>query len=384
MTVLKSHSRMIIWMLHVTIEKTNKYKHMKHLTFLFLLFTGFIFGQTFDTTYSEKIEKAQEIANQFLSDKKIPGMSISASVNGKLIWSEGFGYANIDTKQKVLPSVTQFRIASISKSLTAAALAKLVDDDKLDFDESIYTYIPNFPKKTYDFTVRQVGGHIAGIRHYNGNEFILNKKMSIVEGLDIFKDSPLKFKPGSDYSYSTYGWNLLSVVVQNASGIEFNTYMKETIFDPLKMGNTTLGLSDADMPNRTQFYIKTNSGDIKLGVPVSNEFKAAGGGFIATSEDLVKFGNEIINPMILSKASIKELVTPLYTDDGKSTAYGIGFGVANTKKGTLQYSHSGGGMGATTFLMMYPEEQIVISIVTNLSQVPIRQLTTKLEDVFID
>jgi len=357
---------------------------MNKLTFLFLLLTGLTFSQTIDNTYSEKIEKAQDIANEFLKDKHIPGMSISATVNGKLIWSEGFGYSNIETKQKVSPSETQFRIASISKSITAAALAKLVDDKKLDFDGSIYTHVPNFPKKKYDFSIRQVGGHIAGVRHYNGNEFILNKKMTIVEGLDIFKDSPLKFKPGSDYSYSTYGWNLLSVVVQNASGVEFNKYMTETIFSPLKMDNTELGLSDTEMPNRTQFYIKTNSDKIKLGVPVSNEHKVAGGGFIATSEDLVKFGNEIINPTILSKASVKELVTPLYTDDGKSTEYGIGFGVVKTKNDTPRYSHSGGGMGATTFLMMYPKENIVISIVTNLSQVPIRQLTAKLENVFID
>lgn len=357
---------------------------MRKLTLLLLLFTGFIFGQTFDQTYTKKIVEAQEIANQFLNDKLIPGMSISISQNGELIWSEGFGYSNIETKKKVNPSVTQFRIASISKSLTAAALAKLFDDGKLDFDESIYTYIPDFPKKKYDFTIRQVGGHIAGIRHYNGNEFILNKKMSIVEGLDIFKDSPLKFKPGSDYSYSTYGWNLLSVVVQNASGVEFNKYMREAIFNPLKMNDTELGLSDVYMPNRTQFYIKTNSGDIKLGVPVSNEHKVAGGGFIATSEDLVKFGNEIINPTLLSKNSVKELVTPLYTNDGKSTEYGIGFGVVKTKNDTPRYSHSGGGMGATTFLMMYPDKNIVISIVTNLSQVPIRELTAKLEDVFIN
>lgn len=149
---------------------------MKNLALLLFLFTGLAFSQTIDKSYSDKIEKAQEIANEFLKSKQIPGMSISASKNGELIWSEGFGYSNVKTKQKVSPSVTQFRIASISKSLCAAALAKLVDDGKLDFDSSIYKYIPDFPKKKYDFTVRQVGGHIAGVRHYKGNEFILNKK----------------------------------------------------------------------------------------------------------------------------------------------------------------------------------------------------------------
>lgn len=359
-------------------------KRISIILFAFLLFNS---CKSTDLVTQQKITTARVIAQEFLEFEKIPGMSISVSQNDKLIWSEGFGYSNIESKKIVSPKTTQFRIASISKSLTAVALAKLMEDGKLDFDESIYTYVPDFPKKKYAFSVRQVGGHISGIRHYdysnNEKELFNIKKMSIVEGLDIFKNDSLLFEPGSQYSYSTYGWNLLSVVVQNASGVEFNTYMKETIFNPLKMKSTTIGLVDKEMPNRTQFYIKDND-EVIIGPKVSNEFKAAGGGFIATSEDLVKFGNEIINPTIISKALVKELVTPLHTDDGKSTEYGIGFGVVKTKNGTPRYSHSGGGIGSTTFLMIYPEENIVISIVTNLSQVPIRELVAKLEDMFID
>ena len=358
-------------------------KFNKIIVILFVLNMSFCFGQS-DSLLKEKIQEAQKITQEFLEKEQIPGMSISVSKNGNLIWSEGFGFSNLEKQTKVSPSTTQFRIASISKSITAAGLAKLVDDGKLKFDESIYTYIPDFPKKKYDFTIRQVAGHIAGIRHYNGNEFISNKKMSIVEGLDIFKNSPLKFQPGAKFSYSTYGWNLLSVVIQNASGADFNKYMKVSIFGPLQMHNITLGLSDAAMSNRTEFYIKTNSNTIKLAPHVSNEHKVAGGGFISTSEDLVIFGNEIISPKLLSNASVQELIKPLTTNSGKSTNYGIGFGVDETKNGTPKYSHSGGGMGATTFLLIFPEENIVIAIITNLSQVPIRNLTGALENVFID
>ena len=358
-------------------------KFNKIIVILFLLNLSFCFGQSY-SSLKEKIQEAQKITQEFLEKEQIPGMSISVTKNGNLIWSEGFGYSNLGKQIKVSPNSTQFRIASISKSITAAGLAKLVDDGKLTFDESIYTYIPDFPKKEFDFSIRQVAGHIAGIRHYNGNEFILNKKMSIVKGLDIFKNSPLKFHPGTKYSYSTYGWNLLSVVIQNASGVDFNQYMKASIFNPLKMYNTTLGLSDAIMPNRTEFYIKTNSNIIKLAPKVSNEHKVAGGGFISTSEDLVKFGNEIISPKLLSNTSVQELIKPLRTTDGKSTDYGIGFGVDKTKKNTPKYSHSGGGMGATTFLLIFPVENIVIAIITNLSQIPIRNLTSDLENIFID
>lgn len=357
---------------------------MKKLVLFLFIISSISCKQAPEKSYTEQIEKANTIAKDFLQEETIPGMAISVSKGGDLIWSKGFGYANLETKKEVLPDKTQFRIASISKSICAAGLAKLADDGKLDFDASIYTYVPDFPKKEYDFSVRQVGGHIAGIRHYNGNEFIMNEKMSIVEGLNIFKDAPLKFKPGSEYSYSTYGWNLLSVVVQNVSGIEYNKYMQDTFFDPLQMKSTTVGLSDQDMPNRTQFYRKTNAGTIVLGPPVSNEHKVAGGGYIATSEDLVKFGNEIISPTILSETSVNELVTSLATDDGELTDYGVGFGVVTTKNDTPRYSHSGGGVGATTFLLMYPQEDTVIAIVTNLSGVPIRDLVSKLEDVFIN
>jgi len=351
--------------------------------FLYLLFIGLLnvtFSQTNEKHVStNKINGVKKIAQEFLESESIPGMAISISSNGEMIFSSGFGYSNLETKQPVISNSTQFRIASISKSLTAVGLAKLMDAGKLELDESIYIYIPDFPKKKYDFTVRQVSGHIAGVRHYNGNEFILNKKMSIVEGLDIFKDSPLKFQPGTQYSYSTYGWNLLSVVIQNASDTEFNKYMKEQIFDPLNMHNTTLDLSDQPMPNRTLFYRKTNAGDIVLGLEVSNEHKVAGGGFVSTSEDLIKFGNEIINPKMISKESIKEILKPQKLTNGESTNYGVGFGIDQSVNGTPKYSHSGGGIGTTSLLLMYPEEGVVISLLTNRSQLPIREFGDALE-----
>ncbi len=113
-------------------------------------------------------------------------------------------------------------------------MAQLVDDEKLEFNASLYDYVPNFPKKKYDFTIKQIAGHTAGIRHYKGIEFLMNKKMSIVDGLDIFKNDPLLFEPGTNFKYSTYGWNLLSVVVQNASGKDYIEYMKRSRFFSFK------------------------------------------------------------------------------------------------------------------------------------------------------
>lgn len=356
-------------------------KKIYRLTFIVFVF---IFTNGFSQNKHQKqIEKANILASRFLNSQKIPGMAISVSENNKLIWSQGFGYADIKNKKKVISDSTLFRIASISKTLTAFALAKLVDDNKMEFDASLYTYVPNFPKKKYDFTIKQLGAQLAGIRHYKKREFSLNKNMDIVEGLTIFKDSPLLFKPGERYAYSTYGYNLLSVAMQNASGIDFTTYMNETIFNPLKMENTHLDSFDKTYKNTTKFYIKRKE-KIKIGAKVNNEYKAAGGGFLSTSEDLILFGNQFIYPTIISENSLKELVTPLKPVLGKSNNYGIGIKIAKTKKNTLKYSHSGGGIGATTHLLIYPEKEVVISILTNLSGVKMAKFIRDLELVFVD
>ena len=169
---------------------------MKKITFIFaVLISALCYTQEVLVQNSTQIDKAREIASTFLTSQHIPGMSISVSKNNELIWSEGFGYSDIATKTKVDPSKTQFRLASISKPITAVGLAILADRNQLNFDESLYTYMPNYPKKEYDYSIRQIGGHLAGIRHYKGQEFISNKKMSIKEGLGIFKNDPLIHPP---------------------------------------------------------------------------------------------------------------------------------------------------------------------------------------------
>lgn len=194
---------------------------------------------------SHKIHQARQLIQQFMLNENVPGVAVSVAKNQRLIWSEGFGFSNLQDGVPVRVSKTKFRIGSISKPLTAFAMGILVEEKRLDLDASIYAYVPTFPKKRYDFSVRQTAGHTAGIRHYRGREFLLNNKMSIVEGLDIFKQDPLKFEPGSDYSYNSYGWNLLSVVVQNASRTEFNQFMQNKVFLPLNMQAT-----EVDVPER--------------------------------------------------------------------------------------------------------------------------------------
>ncbi|SFD21160.1 serine hydrolase domain-containing protein [Algibacter pectinivorans] len=351
------------------------------LASLLFFFTSVGFNSAEHGTSSDyRIKTAKKRAKQFMRQQGIPGMSISVSQHGKLIWSEGFGYAKRKPKVKVDPNKTLFRIASISKSITALALAHLVDKNQIDLNKSIYSYLPNYPKKAYDFNIKELGGHLAGIRHYKGNEFLWNKKTSITEGVNIFKNDSLLFEPSTQFSYNTFGYVLLSEIMQKAARTDFNELVTQTVFSPLGMTNTLVEDSEIPLPNKTDFYRKKRM----FSTPVANEYKVAGGGFLSTSEDLIKFGEEIISPKTVSAAALLEMTTSQKLKSGKITGYGIGFSSAYTIKNTPKYYHTGGGVGASTVLLIYPKENIVISVLTNKTGVKMDDFAKILEGVFIN
>ena len=357
----------------------------KIIASILLLLSAIGFTQTNETPNQMKIRAANKLAKKFLRKHGITGMAISVSQHGELIWSKGFGYSNKRPKIRVKPDTTIFRIASISKSITAVALARLAKDKIIDLDSSIYKYVPEYPKQTYDITIRQLGGNIAGIRHYKDNdEYALNKKMSITEGLDLFKNDDLLFEPGTHYNYTSFGYVLLSEVIQKATQTSFTTLVKDSIFTPLNMNHSMLDVSDAEIPNRTQFYRSSALKHPVIAKPVSNEYKVAGGGFLSTSGDIIKLGNELIFPKILSKDVINEITTSQYLASGEKTGYGIGFSCETSKNNTPKYYHTGGGVGASTILLVYPKEEMVITVLTNLTGVSMTDFGTELENLFVD
>ncbi|MGB5418346.1 serine hydrolase domain-containing protein [Algibacter sp.] len=350
------------------------------LASLMLLLTSVGFGQSVDNSEQDQIKTAKKLVKKFLRKQGIPGISISISKNGELIWSKGFGYASKKPRTKIDPNKTLFRIASISKSITALTLANLVENHTINLNRSIYNYLPDYPKNTYDFTVKELGGHLAGIRSYKGNEFLLNKKMSISEGVDLFKNDLLLFEPSTQFSYNTFGYVLLSEIMQKVSKTDFNKLVSNAVFKPLGMTNTMLDDSEKSIPNKTNFY-RTKR---KLSTPVSNEYKVAGGGFLSTSEDLIKLGEEIISPQTVSKAALSEMITSQKLKSGQLTGYGIGFSVEKTIKNTPKYFHTGGGVGASTVLLIFPEESIVISVLTNKTGVNMEDFVNGMESIFIE
>lgn len=322
---------------------------------------------TAHSAYGPARDFADQQAKEWIA-KGIPGLAVAVAVAGKLVYSEGFGYADLEERVPVWPT-TKFRIGSISKPLSAVALMRLVEAGKVDLDAPVQKYVPTFPNKGALITVRMVAGHLAGIRHYQDDEFHIQKHYAnVLEGLKIFEDDPLVAPPGTKFSYSSYGFNLLSAVIQSAAGQDFLSYMQQGVFTPLGLLHTTPDQNVEIVEQRARFYELPKDGAVENAPYVDNSYKWAGGGFLSTPEDLVRFGTALLEPGFLKGETLKAMFSSQKTTSGEETGYGIGWFVGKSKSGKQIYQHSGGSVGGTSQLILYPQTHIVIAMANNLSE----------------
>ena len=357
------------------------------LTYLKNLFTAQKDG--LDKTQLQGIEQTDDLLNALIKEKKIPGLAITVLNKGELFFQKGYGYADLESMSPVDPKRTIFRVASVSKNIAATALGQMVKDRVIDLDASLYHYVPYFPKKKYDFSIRQLAGHTAGIRGYRGKEYGLNESYSIKDSLRIFKDDELLFKPGTNYHYNSYDWVLISLAMQEASGVPFDEYVQEKVLKPLDLQNTcpefikSSSKLELKMENElATFYSRKRMG-FRKAIPVNNQFKLAGGGYVSTSDDIAKFGQAYLNNEVLDKAVISEFLTS-ENINGNPTYYGLGWQVSEDKKGRAFYGHVGNGVGGYSNLFIYPKEQMVFSILINCTNPRIQDILDNSIDIIIN
>ncbi len=316
--------------------------------------------------WSDAVDRSRRLVQAHLDQLGVPGASVAVAVDGRVVWAEGFGQADVENRVAVTPT-SRFRIASISKAVTAAAVAKLVEDGRLDLDAPVQRYVPGFPEKPQGtITTRLLAGHLAGVRHYRGLEFQSAEHYDdVVDALGIFEDDPLLSPPGERYAYSTYGWNLISAVVQGASGETFLRFVRTEVLDPLGLRETVAEWGDSIILGRVRQYRRSADGRLVNAPYVDNSNKWAGGGYLSTASDLVRYGSAYLSPGFLKPETVRMMWTSQRTRGGEETGYGIGWFVGNVD-GRRQVWHTGGAVGGSTILLIWPDARLVVSILTNL------------------
>lgn len=336
------------------------------------------------THYDTSIAAARTVAAALVQDADLPGLSIAVGIDGKLVWSEGFGYADLEQRTAVTPE-SRFRIGSVSKTLTATAVGLLAERGKLDLDAPVQRYVPSFPLKEAPISTRQLAGHTAGIRNYKGDEFYSSRVYdSVVDSLSIFANDPLIFRPGTDYQYTTYGWSVLSAVVEGAAGEPFLSFMQREVFAALGMRHTMAEHMDALIPDRVRYYARDERQHLRNARYVDNSNKWAGGGFISTPSDLVLFGLDHLQTGLLQRATAELLMKPQTLESGRQTDYGIGWQTRIDPHQRTMFGHGGGSVGGSTAFATWPKERMVVVATTNITEDPgIFALAYVLGDIFL-
>ena len=313
---------------------------------------------------ADSIAQARALVSESVAG--VPGLSIAVGREGRIVRAEGFGWADLEQRVPVR-TTTRFRIGSVSKPFTAAAVALLVRRGALDLDRPVHEYVPSFPAHDPPVTTRLAAGHLAGIRHYRGLEFLNARRYDDVRaGLAIFQDDPLIATPGERYSYSSYGWNLVAAVVEVAAEKEFLAFMRDEVFEPLAMRSTGPDHVRALVQERARPYERGGDGGFVNARHVDNSSKWAGGGFLSTPEDMVRFGLAHLEPGFHDAEALELLFTSMRSSAGAPTGYGLGWSVSQGD-GRRTLRHGGGSVGGTTGLALYPDTGVVVALVANLS-----------------
>lgn len=339
--------------------------------------------RTIDPHYANAIRAARDHVQAIVEQCEIPGLSVAVAVDGRIVWSEAFGYAD---RERAIPASpqTRFRVASVSKLFTAAAMARLHDAGRLDLDAPIQRYVPGFPDKGYAITARHLASHRSGIRNYRDDSEALEIRnyRRVTDSLERFKDDPLAFPPDSDFLYSVYGYVLLSAVIEGAAGEDFLASVRRLVFEPLGMNSTGPNYADRAAPHQSCFYdhVTPYSLDGRIVPSPENDmsYKWASGGFLSTAEDLVRFGSAHVPALaqgFLATDTLEILFRPRTRHAG---LLGYGLGWMNMHDLHLRRAcfHFGAGSGATSVLFVYPEQRTCFALVANLghAKFPFAQL----------
>jgi CubicO group peptidase (beta-lactamase class C family) len=337
------------------------------------------------------VEQGRQVVRAGLTEQNLPGLSVAVGVGGDIVWAEGFGWGDLDNRVPVAPHM-RFRIGTASKAFTSAAVGLLLEEGRLKLDDVIQTYVPAFPEKQWPVTLRQLMGHVAGVKNDGGDEGPLLSESCErpVEGLPSFADSTLLFEPGTQYRYSSYGWILVSAAVEAAANEPFLTFMQKRIFEPLGMRDTNANSATEAIPNRATPYFPRFAADPRYGLhlmrPINYSCYAGSSAFLSTPSDLVRFGMAINNGKLLQPATVQLLQTSQRLPSGEETGYGLGWDLeaaALAGEQTRWVGHEGtslGGMVAS--LMTFPEHGIVVSVTSNISYADTEGVALKIAQAF--
>ncbi|UIP05817.1 beta-lactamase family protein [Erythrobacter sp. SDW2] len=308
------------------------------------------------------LDAAQEVSG-------VPGLSAAVWRSGSVVWTGTAGSRDLEQALPVERD-TRFRLASVSKLVTVTALAKLAEEGRIDLDAPIASILPWLENDWPAITARQLAAHSSGLPHYQDVD-VGRGAMRYSSGraaVAIFSDRSLLSEPGTQYSYSSWGYTLLGALIEEVTGQSFESYFASAITHGLDLG---LDTTDTDDPKATRAY-EFVGGQAQPALSHDYSYTWGGGGLMASVEGLVRFGGAMLQDRIVSKATFDAMTQPFVLASGQTAGdagYDVGFGwrIAEDGDGNPITFHNGTAIGARSSLVLWREENTAAAILSNAS-----------------
>jgi len=334
-------------------------------------------------------QKANNLLKEYVQLQEVLGVSAGIYKDGKLVWKGGTGHLHLE-RQKPVNSEMLHRSASITKSMTAVAIMQLYEQNKLRLDVPIQEYLPYFPtKKKGTITVKHLLQNSSGINVYKDRTESRNQKnfATLRDAIDVFKDRDLVHIPGTAFRYTTYGYVVLGAIIESVSGMRYRDYMKKNIWDKAGMSHTDIEIYGKKYANKPGLYTKNAKGEFIKDDDTNLSLKIPGGGVQCTAEDLLKFGQAVLDHKLI-KASTLDLMMQDPKLPKSWSAYGMGwflYSGKDTPSGRI-IGHNGSQSGTATQLFIFLDKKAVVSVMANTGRawIAVSSLANELGQLVID
>jgi len=294
-----------------------------------------------------------------------PGAALIVRRGGRTLFRKGYGLADLELGVKVEPDMI-FRLGSITKQFTAAAILLLAEQGKLSLQDELGKYLPAFPTGGRKVTIEHLLTHTSGIKSYTNMEEWLQmwrKDMTPQEIIDMSRDKPFEFAPGERWNYNNSGYVMLGAIIEKVSGLTYEQFIQAKIFTPLGMTHSLYGNTERVIPRRVPGYQKNNDGFINAPY-LSMTQPYAAGSLLSSVDDLAAWNDALFSGKLLKKEWLDKAFTPFQLAGGESTGYGYGWFISDFR-GHRCVEHGGGINGFMSYALALPADDIYVAVLTN-------------------
>jgi CubicO group peptidase (beta-lactamase class C family) len=312
------------------------------------------------------VARVDSLVNDYMAVRKAPAVSVALLRGSDTLVMKGYGLASVEAKRPATAS-TVYRIGSITKQFTSAAIMRLVEQGKISLDDDLSKYLPDFPLQGRKVTIRQLLNHTSGIHSYTADTMwakTWGQDLTPRQIVGFVDNTPFDFAPGAGYRYNNTGYVLLGMVLDKVTGQPYAAHLQKELFTPLGLRQTSYCPSRTTDTTHAAGYA-VEGGNVKPAVYLSMTHPYSAGALCSTVRDLVKWQRALAGGRVVSAASLARMTTPDTVGfTGQRLNYGYGLGPGQLQ-GKRSVGHGGGVHGFTTSSVYFPDDSVNVVVFTN-------------------